>query len=90
MRTWDEIKKNQTVISREEQSIISTLSFLQVQRMKQGISQSDFAKKIGMTQPQLAKIERLDSVPTLTTLNRYAKGLGLQINLSIAPLKNQN
>lgn len=90
MRTWDEIKKNQTVISKEEQSIISTLSFLQVQRMKQGISQSDFAKRIGMTQPQLAKIERLDSVPTLTTLNRYAEGLGLQINLSIEPLKNGN
>lgn len=90
MRTWDEIKKKQTAISKEEMAIIDTLSFLQVQRMKQGITQSEFAKKIGMTQPQLAKIEKLDSVPTLTTLNRYAAGLGLQINLSVAPLEKQN
>lgn len=32
-----------------------------------------------MTQPQLAKIENLDSIPTLPTLNKYAAGLGLQI-----------
>lgn len=89
MKKWSTILKNQTVISKEEMSIIDTLSFLQVQRMKQGISQTDFAKKIGMTQPQLAKIESLDTTPTLMTLNRYAKGLGLQINLTISPLKVQ-
>lgn len=36
-----------------------------------------------MKQPQLAKIERLDSLPTLATLNRYARGLGKEIRLSI-------
>ena len=50
--------------------------------MKKGI----IGKKIGMTQPQLAKIENLDSIPTLPTLNKYAAGLGLQIKLSISPL----
>ena len=39
-----------------------------------------------MTQPQLAKIENLDSIPTLPTLNKYAAGLGLQIKLSFSPL----
>ena len=43
-------------------------------------------KSQGMTQPQLAKIENLDSIPTLPTLNKYAAGLGLQIKLSISPL----
>ena len=50
--------------------------------MQKGI----IGKKIGMTQPQLAKIENLDSIPTLPTLNKYAAGLGLQIKLSISPL----
>lgn len=59
---------------------------LEAQRIKQGILQTEFAKKIGMTQPQLAKIENLDSIPTLPTLNKYAAGLGLQIKLSISPL----
>ena len=39
-----------------------------------------------MTQPQLAQIENLDSIPTLPILNKYAAGLGLQIKLSISPL----
>ena len=86
MRKWEDIDKHQTVATKEELSIIDTLSFLEVQRIKQGISQTEFAKKIGMTQPQLAKIENLDSIPKLPTLNKYAAGLGLQIKLSISPL----
>ena len=86
MRKWEDIDKHQTAATKEELSIVDTLSFLEVQRIKQGISQIEFAKKIGMTQPQLAKIENLDSIPTLPTLNKYAAGLGLQIKLSISPL----
>ena len=36
-----------------------------------------------MKQSQLAKIEQLDSTPTLTTLTRYAKGLGLAIQIKV-------
>lgn len=90
MRTWEDIDKNQTVVSKEELSLVDTLSFLEAQRIKQGISQTEFAKRIGMTQPQLAKIENLDSTPTLATLNKYAAGLGLEIKLSIMPLQTSN
>lgn len=86
MRTWQQIRENQTAIPEEELSLIDTLSFLQAQRIKQGISQADFAKRINMTRTQLIKIENLDSIPTLSTLNKYAKGLGLKIKLSILPL----
>lgn len=88
MRTWKDIRENQTSIPKEELSLIDTLSFLQAQRIKQGISQTEFAGRINMTQPQLAKIENLDSTPTLATLNKYAKGLGLEIKLSILPLES--
>lgn len=87
MRTWKDIRENQTSIPKEELSLIDTLSFLQAQRIKQAISQTEFAKRINMTQPQLAKIENLDSTPTLATLNKYAKGLGLEIKLSVTPLE---
>lgn len=87
MRTWKDIRENQTAIPKEELSLIDTLSFLQVQRVKQGVSQTEFAEKINMTQPQLAKIENLDFTPSLATLNKYAKGLGLEIKLSILPLE---
>lgn len=87
MRTWKDIRENQTAIPKEELSLIDTLSFLQAQRIKQGISQTELAKRINMMQPQLAKIENLDSTPTLATLNKYAKGLGLEIKLSVTPLE---
>lgn len=90
MKKWEDIDKHQTVASKEELSIVDTLSFLEAQRIKDGISQSAFARKIGMTQPQLAKIENLDSIPTLTTLNKYARGLGLQIKLTISTLAGTN
>ncbi len=90
MKKWENIDNNQTVATKEELSIIDTLSFLEAQRIKQGISQSAFAKRIHMSQPQLAKLEALDSIPTLTTLNKYAAGLGLQIRLSISPLSKAN
>ncbi|MFD1472267.1 helix-turn-helix domain-containing protein [Companilactobacillus mishanensis] len=80
MNTWSEFKDS---ISDDEMTVIDTLSQLQAERLKRGISQKDFAETIGMKQPQLAKIERLDSVPSLVTLNRYAHGLGLEIKLSI-------
>lgn len=86
MKTWSDITNNQTVLTEEELSIINTLSFLEAQRIQQGLTQSEFARRIGMSQPQLAKIESMESIPTLTTLNKYAAGLGLEIRLTVAPL----
>jgi len=84
---WHDYKKTLHSFSDEEKFIIDTLSALQVERLKRGISQKDFTAILGMKQPQLAKIENLDSIPSLTTLNRYARGLGWQIQLKITPLQ---
>lgn len=56
--------------------MIDGLSFLTAERLEKGITQTELANRIGMTQPQIAKIESLDSIPSLSTLKRYAKGLG--------------
>ena len=83
MTTWEDFSQKLKNDNPEKLAIIKTLADLESERIKQGISQKDFAEKIGMKQPQLAKIERLDSLPTLATLNRYARGLGKEIRLSI-------
>ena len=84
MASWDKFeKKMDTEIPSQELNIIDALSKLHSERIRQGISQRELAKKIGMTQPQLAKIERLDSVPSFNTLSRYAAGLGLKLKISI-------
>ncbi|WP_318766910.1 helix-turn-helix domain-containing protein [Lactiplantibacillus carotarum] len=88
MTTWKDYKQSITSISDDEMAIINTLSQLQAERIKRGISQKDFAERIAMKQPQLAKIERLDSMPSLTTLNRYAHGLGLEIEMKLKSLES--
>ncbi|MFB9769353.1 helix-turn-helix domain-containing protein [Lactiplantibacillus modestisalitolerans] len=87
MTTWKDYKQSITSINDDEMTIINTLSQLQAERIRRGISQKDFAEQIKMKQPQLAKIERLDSMPSLTTLNRYAHGLGLEIEIRLRPVE---
>jgi transcriptional regulator with XRE-family HTH domain len=87
MTTWKEFKQTIHSVPKEELNIVNALTFLQAERIRQNISQQELANRIGMKQPQLAKIERLDSIPTLTTLNRYAAGLNLEINMTITPKK---
>lgn len=79
-------QKDNNSFSEEETVIIDGLAFLRDERIKRNISQVEFAKKIGMSQPQLAKIENLSSIPSLKTLNRYAEGLGLEVKLRFKPI----
>lgn len=85
MMTWDDFKKQPSSLSQDEIDIINTLSMLQATRIKRGITQKQLAEKSGLSQPKIAKIENLDSMPTLKTLRRYAAGLGLKINLEVVP-----
>lgn len=84
MADFDDFKKRMdSVFPAEEMEVIDALATLHAERLKQGLSQRELADRIGMKQPQLAKIERLDSVPSLATLNRYAAGLGLKLKLTV-------
>ncbi|HJG68183.1 MAG TPA: helix-turn-helix transcriptional regulator [Staphylococcus ureilyticus] len=78
--------KNNVSSNKETMTIIDGLAFLRTERVKRGISQTELAKRLGMSQPQLAKIENLSSIPSLKTLNRYAKGLGYEIKLKFEPI----
>jgi transcriptional regulator with XRE-family HTH domain len=88
MTLWSEHKKTLKSVDKDTLSVIDTLANLVSQRIFLGIGQKEFAERIGMTQPQLAKLEKLDSVPTLYTLNRYAYGLGYQITLKVTQMEN--
>jgi len=83
MTTWQDFKKTIHSISKDDMTVIDTLSALQAERIRRGISQSELATRINMSPAQLASIERLDSTPTLATLNRYAHGLDLKIKVSV-------
>lgn len=72
-------------ISTDEKFIIDTMAELYAERIRNNVSQQELAERIGMKQPQVAKLEMLESVPTLKTLNRYAKGLGLSLQIALVP-----
>lgn len=50
-------------------------------RQELGLSQAELAKRIGVTQQQIAKIEDPDENPTLKTVSTVAKALGLFADL---------
>ena len=47
------------------------------------MSQEDLAKKIGIDQSDLSKIEKGLANPTVKMLNRIAKGLNLKVNIKL-------
>lgn len=85
MTTWQQYKKGIKSISSAEMLAINTLADLQTERIKRGISRHTLAAAIGMTAAELAQLEDSDVSPSLATLSRYAKRLGLRLEIAIVP-----
>jgi DNA-binding XRE family transcriptional regulator len=54
-------------------------------RVDQGLSQSGLARLLGMHQPAIARLEADDHEPSLATLSRLARVLGLEFHIDITP-----
>jgi len=54
-------------------------------RVQQGLSQTELARRAGMTQPALARFEAGGTVPTLPVLERLARALGAELTVRLAP-----
>ncbi|MGK5497691.1 helix-turn-helix domain-containing protein [Streptomyces sp. URMC 125] len=52
-------------------------------RTELGFSQTELARRAGMTQPQISTIEGGDSVPTLPLLTRLAKALDASLTVEL-------
>ncbi|RLV08535.1 transcriptional regulator [Streptomyces griseocarneus] len=52
-------------------------------RTEIGLSQTELARRAGMTQPQISHIEGGGSVPTLTLLTRLAKALDASLTIDL-------
>ncbi|GBG94072.1 hypothetical protein LFYK43_05310 [Ligilactobacillus salitolerans] len=81
-----ELETSFSSIPTDEKFVIDIMAELYAERIKKNVSQRELAEKIGMKQPQVAKLEMLESLPTLRTLNRYAKGLGLKLKVGLVPV----
>jgi ribosome-binding protein aMBF1 (putative translation factor) len=54
-------------------------------RAEHGLSQSALARQLGMRQPAIARLEAGDHEPSLGTLARLARGLGIDLSIEITP-----
>jgi ribosome-binding protein aMBF1 (putative translation factor) len=54
-------------------------------RAKHGVSQTVLARRLGMSQPAIARLESGEHNPTFPTLLRLSKTLGIELALDIAP-----
>ncbi len=52
-------------------------------RKKQGLSQSEVARRAGLKQPAIARMESGAVTPTLDTIQRVAQALGRQVEVSL-------
>lgn len=54
-------------------------------RVEHGLSQTALAHELGMQQPAVARLEAGDHEPTFSTLERLARGLGIEFHIDITP-----
>jgi ribosome-binding protein aMBF1 (putative translation factor) len=54
-------------------------------RAEHGLSQRALAAKLSMKQPAIARLEAGDHTPSIETLVRLSRGLGMRFRLEITP-----
>lgn len=54
-------------------------------RAEHGLSQTALARRVGMRQPAIARLEAGEHEPSLATLARLAQGLGIDFSIDITP-----
>ena len=62
-------------------------SLLRDARSRAGLTQAELARRLGISQAAVAKLERPQANPTIATLEGALKGTGQQLVLSTEPLK---
>jgi transcriptional regulator with XRE-family HTH domain len=55
-------------------------------REEQNLSQRQLADRTGVIQSDISKIESGEANPTLETLKKLAKGLGMNLSISFTPI----
>ena len=60
-------------------------ALLQEARRQSGLTQADLARRAGVPQSTVAKIERGRRDPSLSTLERLVRAAGLELRVQLAP-----
>jgi DNA-binding phage protein len=75
--------RGQAAFARHER-LRSILQTLKAQRLRRGLSLSALARATGIAKPNLSRLENSPhSAPTLDTLERYARAVGMTIHVQL-------
>lgn len=85
LKTWKSLRKELTALSDVEKEATSQMAHLvnEITRRRKylGLTQSEVAKRAGITQAQVARLETSPSIPSLETVTKVA--IALEIKLGI-------
>ncbi len=56
-------------------------------RHQSGLTQKELARRTGIAQPDISKLEHGNGNPSVRTLLRLAKGMGMQLKIEFIPVK---
>lgn len=63
----------------------SVIDSLKARRQSRGLSLADLARVTGIAKPNLSRLENsVHSTPTLDTLERYARAVGMKVRIELA------
>lgn len=80
----DELRDPEVRREYERTSFANAVAVRVIQyRAKHGLSQSALARQLGMRQPAIARLEAGEHEPSLSTLARLARGLGIDFSVEI-------
>ncbi len=89
MKTWNDYKDHVKLIDEDASKILgeieeqaNIISMVIQQRNALGLSQRDLAAMCNMPQSSIARIESLQTTPTLTTLLKIIRPLGLRLTIT--------
>ena len=70
----------------ERTAVANQLAIVVIQyRVDHGLTQTALARELGVKQPAVARLESGDHEPSLATLARLSRRLGINIHVDVAP-----
>ena len=93
--TWDSVREeilSDSEVKAEYDALNSEFELARTiitLREKVSLSQREFAKKVGMKQSQLARIESGRQTPKLNTLAKLAAVAGYEVEVNLVPSRNK-
>jgi HTH-type transcriptional regulator/antitoxin HipB len=84
-RSWASVKRarghseERCIGYRQAKESLELAERVRLARERMNITQAELAKRIGSTQPAIARLEAGGSIPSFNTLRRIAAALGLEL-----------